>query len=442
MDALIESEMTYWVSFRAMFQLNTSERRIARLARTEQGQLTMLEYSAPLSAAEARHVEARYQMEEDASNAETVLASRPGFAGLYIDNDRKGIVVIQTTERLDRSARRAVKRMFTQPRKVEFQVVENSYVELNDLFDQVVEEVDGRASVRLDVENNKVVVAGAPSLARAMAPDTMADAAVAMSSPTTSEWLETNCSSRDDCAGDFRAGLSLSDYLPFSTGDFRVCTSGFMVNTPATQFSPAGVAMLTAGHCTLPSEENLQESHRFEVAENGISDSFGLNTYWADTPVYNSDAVLLTVPAGRESNDIYKSASTPAQNVRWVLRGKHSKGTTVCLGSYRLGDSYRCGRISDSRTTVDLASGRGVTNAAVMKFTLPEPLVGTCVSRLGGSSGGAITARAGKKAVGIVHACSTDDDPEEFGNTETTYYVAYSKIKLVEEDLGVTVKVN
>ena len=79
-------------------------------------------------------------------------------------------------------------------------------------------------------------------------------------------------------------------------------------------------------------------------------------------------------------------------------------------------------------------------DSVVIDLILPEEYVdGTsCRDRLGGTSGAGVF--LSQKAIGIIHACGGVPNPGYINTVSSLWYVSYSKIEHVEDDLGITVR--
>jgi hypothetical protein len=426
-----------------------SEARLRQLAQTDQGLEAIELFSVPLTAAEERLLVVRDRLAEEGGELEDlVLLTREGYGGMYIDHARHGLVV-QFTFRLDGAHRRELLSHFTDGRRVFFEVVEHSLIELRESAIELSLAPDRPSSfvgASVDVSENALridvldVGATAPSDAGSSIDEFLNSqrrTALPIVRRTVPGPSRANlCTSRLYCSNPLRGGTRINVTNPIYNGTWQsICTSGFnATDSSGTEF------VLTAGHCSVdglaratisPYVQQIggySSSETIFVGPNGLSNG--------------TDAIKLKIPESQKSHHIYRRDSQNYWSVNVVKRTGFVEDQLVCISSPNLG--YRCGPVTDAYkpNVQQLVLGPLATQTHVLgyavEYQVTYPQWGLDCGFPGGDSGAPVMFR--HRAYGIHIGCVDTENVGQMFTGATEFTLTFTAAKQAELATGTTIR--
>jgi hypothetical protein len=322
-----EPDLTDAIRFRERFGLSTSPDRIERL---DSDAAANREFDVPLTAEEAEEMHRRGRISPALDDLHVYIAEHPDdFGGVFIDNPRGGVVVLEVTEQAKATERSQALDLIPGWIEHDTKVVQNSIGELDgtqEAINDLIRKDDDRVSDIVGIDH----VIRENVLRIRVLPRSM-DATRSFLRERFGEHLlrfeqggydqGSACTDRKNCWQDpLRGGLY---YSP------DACTTGFLVYTEG-----GTRRMLTAGHCTIESGNDARYHDGHSLGKEGPN-SFYDGSY--------SDLAVLNMASdeaqGMSGHVIYRTNSDKSYSIS-AQDGPSTLGEPLNMAGQKSGSTW------------------------------------------------------------------------------------------------------
>lgn len=309
------------IATRASLGLNQDPSYVAAL---EADPSASRQYGIAMTQDEVGTIDRRVAVQTSLDQMTKVLEADPSYAGLWIDQNSGGAIVIETTG-AEETVLGEVQSTTPVGGSVRADRVQYSLTELQALQDRVS---SGSAAWRsggvkvvavgVDVRINRVVVDVEGLTSQAGAQLASEYGAMLLVREGTQP-QPTTCSSRTACGSPIKGGLSI-------TGGGWGCTSGYLGRT-----QPSGVLVLvTAGHCIYDSGLSATWYHNNGAIGTGYSYSYSSGA--------SADAGAIQSSESGARNQVYASSNTDIRSMTGKLSNSSQPvGGLICLSGASTG---------------------------------------------------------------------------------------------------------